>query len=206
VQNNKHNQVTSTYYLLLKKKERVTGKNYVFEQVTFEKRKNLYSTSNLKGNFSNGLEFGLSSTQKLFGATYARSEGRAGVPGSQDFRDVRSHGGSSTNTNQRDESIHKRVTDIISLPSKAITPANASQMKMQAGLNQKIGMTTFNTNSIKPHLNPALGPQTSNPRVAQSHSPTNLHRKQANESATRGQVNVKQTLASMNQTQTFHSG
>jgi Trm5-related predicted tRNA methylase len=31
VQNNKHNQVTSTYYLLMKKKERQTGKNYVYE-------------------------------------------------------------------------------------------------------------------------------------------------------------------------------
>lgn len=31
VQNNKHNQVTSTYYLLMKKKERATHKNYVFE-------------------------------------------------------------------------------------------------------------------------------------------------------------------------------
>ena len=62
VMNNKHNQVTSTYYLLLKKKERVTGKNYVYEQVTFDKRKNLYSTSNLKGNFSRGLDLGLNST------------------------------------------------------------------------------------------------------------------------------------------------
>lgn len=47
VQNNKHNQVTSTYYLLMKRKERLTGKNYVYEQVTFEKRKNLYSTSHI---------------------------------------------------------------------------------------------------------------------------------------------------------------
>lgn len=29
--NNKHNQVTSTYYLLMKRKERETGRNYVFE-------------------------------------------------------------------------------------------------------------------------------------------------------------------------------
>ena len=98
VQNNKHNQVTSTYYLLLKKKERVTGKNYVFEQVTFDKRKNLYSTSNLKGNFSRGLEVGLNSTQKLFGQTYARSEGRPGVAGA-DYNDARSHVVSSANTN-----------------------------------------------------------------------------------------------------------
>jgi hypothetical protein len=47
IQNNKHNQVTSTYYLLLKKLERETGKNYVFEQVTRDKKRNLYSTSNL---------------------------------------------------------------------------------------------------------------------------------------------------------------
>jgi hypothetical protein len=32
IQNNKHNQVTSTYYLVLKKLERETGRNYVFEQ------------------------------------------------------------------------------------------------------------------------------------------------------------------------------
>jgi len=46
----------------VKKKERVTGKNYVFEQVTFDKRKNLYSTSNLKGSMTKGLELGLNST------------------------------------------------------------------------------------------------------------------------------------------------
>ena len=50
VQNNKHNQVTSTYYLLMKKKERQTHKNYVFEQVTFDKRKQLYSTNNILTN------------------------------------------------------------------------------------------------------------------------------------------------------------
>ena len=47
IQNNKHNQVTSTYYLLLKKRERETGRNYVFEQVARDKKRNLYSTSNL---------------------------------------------------------------------------------------------------------------------------------------------------------------
>lgn len=39
--------MTSTYYLLMKKKERATHKNYVFEQVTFDKRKQLYSTNNI---------------------------------------------------------------------------------------------------------------------------------------------------------------
>jgi hypothetical protein len=43
VQNNKHNQVTSTYYLLLKKKERKTGRNYLFELVTAKKRNNIPS-------------------------------------------------------------------------------------------------------------------------------------------------------------------
>lgn len=38
VKNNKHNQVTSTYYLLLKKRERKTGRNYLFEIVTSKKR------------------------------------------------------------------------------------------------------------------------------------------------------------------------
>lgn len=31
---NKHNPITATYYLLLKKAERETGKNLVFEMVT----------------------------------------------------------------------------------------------------------------------------------------------------------------------------
>jgi hypothetical protein len=31
----------------MKKKERQTGKNYVYEQVTFDKRKNLFSTNNI---------------------------------------------------------------------------------------------------------------------------------------------------------------
>ena len=47
IQNNKHNQVTSTYYLLMKRLERETGKDYVYEQVTRDKHRNLYSTSNL---------------------------------------------------------------------------------------------------------------------------------------------------------------
>lgn len=43
---NKHNPVTTTYYLLLKKAERDTGKNLLFERVTNEKR-NYNSTGNL---------------------------------------------------------------------------------------------------------------------------------------------------------------
>jgi len=43
---NKHNHVTSTYYLILKKAERETGKNLVFEMVTTEKR-GCNSTGNL---------------------------------------------------------------------------------------------------------------------------------------------------------------
>lgn len=43
---NKHNAITTTYYLLLKKQERETGKNIVFETVTKEKR-SYNSTGNL---------------------------------------------------------------------------------------------------------------------------------------------------------------
>jgi 5'-AMP-activated protein kinase catalytic alpha subunit len=43
---NKHNHITTTYYLLLKKTERETGKNLLFEKVTLEKR-NYNSTGNL---------------------------------------------------------------------------------------------------------------------------------------------------------------
>lgn len=39
--------MTSTYYLLIKKRERQTGKNYLFEQVTLDKRKQLYSTTHV---------------------------------------------------------------------------------------------------------------------------------------------------------------
>lgn len=82
VQNNKHNQVTSTYYLLLKKKERQTGKNYVYEQVTFEKRKNLYSTSNLKQKRADLEPLGMAamsgSGHQFYqkGNSYCKSEGR----------------------------------------------------------------------------------------------------------------------------------
>lgn len=44
VHNNKHNQVTSTYYLLIKRRERQTGKNYVYEQVTLDKQGRKRST------------------------------------------------------------------------------------------------------------------------------------------------------------------
>lgn len=46
IKNNKHNPITATYYLLLKKLERETGKNLVFERVTKEKR-TYNSTGNL---------------------------------------------------------------------------------------------------------------------------------------------------------------
>ena len=125
VENNKHNHLSATYYLLLKKKERVTGKNYVYEQVTFDKKKTLYSTSNLKGNFSKGFDMSLNSTQKLFGASYCRSEGRQTI----ENRDQRSSGSNNSTAQagvhkRADSTIHKRVADIISMPSKAITPSN----------------------------------------------------------------------------------
>lgn len=47
IKNNKHNQVTSTYYLILKKMERESGKNYVFEQVLKDKKKYANSAGNL---------------------------------------------------------------------------------------------------------------------------------------------------------------
>lgn len=43
---NKHNHITTTYYLLMKKIERETGKNLLYERVTLEKR-NYSSTGNL---------------------------------------------------------------------------------------------------------------------------------------------------------------
>lgn len=46
IKNNKHNPITATYYLLMKKTERETGKNLVFEWVTKEKR-SYNSTGNL---------------------------------------------------------------------------------------------------------------------------------------------------------------
>ena len=46
IKSNKHNPITATYYLLLKKHERETGKNLVFEKVTKEK-KSYNSTGNL---------------------------------------------------------------------------------------------------------------------------------------------------------------
>jgi hypothetical protein len=37
----------------MKKKERLTGKNYVYEQVTFDKKKTIYSTNNILTSTSN---------------------------------------------------------------------------------------------------------------------------------------------------------
>ena len=56
IQNNKHNQITSTYYLLIKKKQRETGRDYLFEQVMRDKKRNLYSTSNLNNITLNSLQ------------------------------------------------------------------------------------------------------------------------------------------------------
>ena len=56
IQNNKHNQITSTYYLLLKRKQRETGRDYFFEQVMRDKKRNLYSTSNLNNITLNSLQ------------------------------------------------------------------------------------------------------------------------------------------------------
>lgn len=56
IQNNKHNQITSTYYLLLKKKQRETGRDHFFEQVMRDKKRNLYSTSNLNNMPFNSLQ------------------------------------------------------------------------------------------------------------------------------------------------------
>ena len=47
--------VEAIYYLLLKKHERDTGKNLVFERVTKEKR-SYHSTGNLKNDNKNGLK------------------------------------------------------------------------------------------------------------------------------------------------------
>ena len=49
IQNNKHNQVTSTYYLIVKKMEREMGggRNLVFEKVQRDKKKYAASAGNL---------------------------------------------------------------------------------------------------------------------------------------------------------------
>ena len=126
-----------------------------------------------------------------------------------DYNDVRSHIVSSANTNNqntRDDSIHKRVADIINLPSKAITPAHANQMG--SSINHKMALQTFNTDSIRPHLNKnggaVGGGAANNPRIAQSHSPTQIHRKTNDNGHAKPSVGIKAHLANMNQT--FHSG
>ena len=53
IRGNKHNNVSTTYYLLLKKIERESGKNIFFERVTKEKR-NYNSMGNLKNSAPRG--------------------------------------------------------------------------------------------------------------------------------------------------------
>ena len=111
--------------MLLKKKERLNGKNYVFEQVTFDKNKTLYSTSNLKGQYTRGFDqMSMTSTQKLFGHTYAKSEGKNIIDANKAV-DGKSNATSNSVT-RGDSSITKRAADIISMPSKAFTPSNRS--------------------------------------------------------------------------------
>jgi len=50
-----------------------------------------------------------------------------------------------------DSTIHKRVADIIAMPSKAITPNNKQPIQ-PVHLNQAAMGQTFNTDSIQPHL------------------------------------------------------
>lgn len=109
-----------------------------------------------------------------------------------------------TNHNNKEESIHKRVADIINFPSKAVAPSTQINISLQ----QKLAMQTFNTDSLRPHLNKLGSKNTgatvspgNNPRVAQSHSPTHIHRKVSNETDTKStSFGLKQALASMNQT------
>ena len=56
----------------MKKKERQTGKNYVYEQVTFEKRKNLYSTSQISYQTAKPQEL----EEVLSSTMYSQSEAR----------------------------------------------------------------------------------------------------------------------------------
>ena len=97
----------------------------MYEQVTFEKRKTLYSTSNLKGNFTKGIDLTMNSTQKLFGASYARSEGRQTFENRDQYSQGSASGqntGMNSVTKRADSTIHKRVQDIMSMPGKAMTP------------------------------------------------------------------------------------
>ena len=59
----------------MKKKERMTGKNYVFEQVTFDKKKTIYSTNNIL-NTSNNAERELAerSPQQVYSQSETRGK------------------------------------------------------------------------------------------------------------------------------------
>ena len=81
--NNKHNQVTSTYYLLMKKLERDTGKNYVFEKVTTDKK--LKSATQLQSSAKKSSVAGVNPArimmnQTMGGNFYSQSSKSEGKP------------------------------------------------------------------------------------------------------------------------------
>ena len=191
---------------MLKKKERMTGKNYVFEQVTFDKNKTLYSTSNLKGNFTKGFDqMSMTSTQKLFGYTYAKSEGKNIIEG----KDVKSQAGGASSVTRGDSQINKRVSDIMNMPSKAFNN-NSRASPTSNSIHQNLAMQTFNADTIRPHghgpSSNSVGQPSNNPilnspnagkriaseppninRVVTSNSPNQIHRRNINESSIKTQ-------------------
>jgi hypothetical protein len=105
--------VTSTYYLLMKRKERETGKNYVYEQVTYDKRKSLQSASNPEIAYTTK-----TSSNTLNSGKYGRKENSKK---SNDKNDGRNTNVTSTSTasNFGNGDLRQRVAEIINKPSKA---------------------------------------------------------------------------------------
>ena len=102
--------MTSTYYLLMKRKERETGKNYVYEQVTLDKRKSLHSTSNLDLAYTTK-----TSSNTLHSGKFIRKEQKK----SSEKHDGRNATSTSTASNLGTVDIRQRVAEIINKPSKA---------------------------------------------------------------------------------------
>lgn len=96
--------MTSTYYLLLKKKERQTGKNYVFDQFLAEKRHGFTMTG-----FGNNSK--LSNLQRNYNSQ------------PPELHSSNLFDGQEPNTKQRKgtNSLNQRVEDILNKPSIAFS-------------------------------------------------------------------------------------
>lgn len=116
----------------MKKKERLTGKNYVFEQVTFDKKKTIYSTNNIL-NTNNNAEREL--TDRFPQQVYSQSEARGKADFESQVINSRKISEKMNNTHYKTNSIGR-------------TPNNLTQTRNVGASNLSSEITTIAQDEI----------------------------------------------------------